>query len=442
MSKIHNNITQGNITKGVFLFFIPIVISAFFQHLYGIVDAIIIGQYLGDVAFAAVGGSASKAIRMFVNFFVGVSAGITVYTSQYYGKNDFSGVKKIIYNGSCSFLVFSLVLAILGIIFCDLYLVAMKTPENTMEFSKIYLNVSLLGITFCVFYNLYSGVFRAMGDAKTPLYVLIFCSLLNIFLDFLLIVFIPMGVLGAAIATVSAQGVSAIILGVILKKRFKNESIEKKLDYKMIADIFKLGIPAGLQSIMYSLSNMLVQSAVNSFGQLTVTAWTAYLSIDCIIDIFLAALGSAAITFVGQNKGAGNVERVKESVWKIILISYGVLIPLVATFMFFRVPLMSLFTDTVEVTELASTFFFVIMPMYLLGVPNSICSQAVRGLGKSFQPMMMTLVGVVGLRFLWVLLIFPMKPTIHFLGICYPISSLMMSVIFIFYYRKEVAKLS
>ncbi len=439
---VKNNITHGNITKEVFLFFIPVVISTFFQHLYGIVDAIIIGQHLGDVAFAAVGGSASKAIRMFINFFVGVSAGVTVYTSQYYGKEDRSGVKKIIYNGSCSFLLFSLVLAILGILFCDPYLMAMKTPENTLEFSKVYLNTSLVGITFCVFYNLYSGVFRAIGDAKTPLYVLIFCSILNIFLDFLLIVFIPMGVFGAALATVSAQGVSAIILGVILHKRFQNEKIEKKLDLKMIQDIFKLGIPAGLQSIMYSLSNMLVQSAVNSFGQLTVTAWSAYLSVDCIIDMFLSALGSTAITFVGQNKGAGNMARVKESVVKIILISYAVLIPLVAVFMLLRVPLMTLFTDTVEVTTLASTFFFIIMPMYLLGVPNSICSQAVRGLGKSFEPMMMTLIGVVGLRFVWVLFAFPMNPTIHFLGICYPLSSFIMSVIFIFYYRREVKKLS
>lgn len=438
---VKNNITQGNITKEVFLFFIPIVISTFFQHLYGIVDAIIIGRYLGDVAFASVGGSSAKAIRMFINFFVGMSAGVTVYTSQYYGKNDFSGVKKIIYNGSCSFLVFSVVLAVLGIVFCDPYLIAMQTPENTMAFSKTYLNTSLVGITFCVFYNLYSGVFRAMGDAKTPLYVLIFCSILNIILDFLLIVFIPMGVFGAALATVSAQGVSAIMLGVILKKRFKNETISKTLDMKMITDIFKLGIPAGLQSIMYSLSNMLVQSAVNSFGQLTVTAWTAYLSVDCIIDMFLTALGSTAITFVGQNKGAGNMERVKESVVKIIGIAYVVLIPLVGIFMLARVPLMSLFTETAEVTTLASTFFFIIMPMYLLGVPNSICSQAVRGLGKSFEPMMMTLVGVVGLRFLWVLFIFPMNPTIHFLGICYPISSCIMSVIFIFYYRKEVKRL-
>lgn len=436
-----NKITHGNISKEVFLFFIPIVISTFFQHLYSIVDGIIIGQNLGDLAFAAVGGSASKAIRLFINFFVGVSAGVTVYASQYYGEGDYNSVKKIIFNGSCAFVIFSIVLAILGLLFCDTYLLAMNTPKSTLELSKIYLNTSLYGIVFCVLYNLFSGVFRAIGDSKTPLYVLMFCSILNIILDLIFVIVIPLGVFGASFATVTAQGISAILLGLILKKRFKDEIIKKELDFTIIKDIFKLGIPAGVQSIMYSISNMLVQSAVNSFGQVTVTAWTAYLNIDGIVDMFLSALGSTTVTFVGQNKGAGNVARVKESVIKIIGISYIVLIPVAGFFILTRVPLLSMFTDTQEVTELASTLFFVVMPMYLLGVPNSICSQAVRGLGKSFEPMIITLVGVVGLRVLWVMFIFPLNPTIHFLGLCYPVSSLIMSVIFVIYYRKEVKEL-
>ena len=437
----HNKITEGNITKEVFLFFIPIVISAFFQHFYTIVDGIIVGRNIGDLAFAAVSGSASKLITLLINFFVGVSAGVTVYTSQYYGKGDETGVKKIIYNGVISFGLLSIFLGAVGMIFSDQYLNIMNTPENTLAHSSVYLNTFLTGLVFCVLYNMFSGIFKALGDAKTPLYVLIVCSILNIGLDVLFVVVLEMGVFGAAFATLLAQGVSAIILGIILYSRFKGYKIPYTLDFSMIGEIFNLGIPAGIQSIMYSLSNMLVQSTVNSFGDITVTAWSAYLKIDSIVDIFVSSIGSTVITFVGQNLGAKNIARVKESVKKIIQIAYVVTIGVVIILVGFRSQLLGMFTETEEVRALASTFFFIIMPMYLIGIPYNICAQAVRGLGKSFEPMIITLIGVVGLRFLWVLVIYPLNPTIHFLGLCYPVSSFIMSIIFVLYYRREIRQL-
>ena len=378
---------------------------------------------------------------MLINFFVGVSAGVTVYTSQFYGKNDINSVKTIIYNGVVSFLAFGIVLSVVGFMFGENYLEMMHTPTETMEYSKTYLYTYLSGLVFCVIYNMFSGVFRALGDSKTPLYALVFCSIVNIILDLVFVIVIKLGVFGVALATVSSQTISALILGHILNKKFKEEKIDKSLDFKIIGDIFKLGIPAGIQSIMYSLSNMLVQSTVNSFGAITVTAWSAYLTIDSIIDVFTSALGSTALTFVGQNKGANNIQRIKESVKKIIIITYAFVLPTIILFMVFRTELLSMFTHTSEVIKVAQTLFFSIMPMYILGIPNYICSQAIRGLGQSFRPMMITLVGVVGLRIIWVLLIFPLNPTIQFLGYCYPVSALIMSVIFVIYYKKEVKKL-
>ena len=436
-----NKIINGNLSKQIFLFFIPLVISSFFQHLYGIVDAVIVGQNIGDLAFAAVGGSASRLITMLINFFVGVSAGVTVYAAQYYGRGDHYSVKKIIYNGAISFVLLGIILSIAGLCFGETYFEMMDTPTQTLDFSKTYLYTFLAGLLFCVLYNLFSGVFRALGDSKTPLYVLIFCSLLNIMLDLLFVVVIKMGVFGVAFATVSAQGISAFILFYILNKKFKDEKIEKKLDFKMIGGIFKLGIPSGLQSIMYSISNILVQSSVNTFGYTTVTAWSAYLTIDSIIDVFTSALGSTALTFVAQNKGAGNIDRIKQSVTKTIIITYIVVLPIMAMFTLFRVSLLHMFTDTDAVIEIAQSLFFVIMPMYFFGVPNYICSQAIRGLGQSFKPMIITLVGVVGLRFLWVLVIFPLYPTIQFLGCCYSVSSIIMSIIFTIYFNKEFKKI-
>ncbi len=438
MSTVKNKITEGNISKEIFFFFIPIVISAFFQHFYSFVDAMIVGQNLGDLAFAAVGGSSAKLITLFINFFVGVSAGITVYTSRFFGSGDMAGVKKIIYNGSVSFILFGIVLSIIALLFGTHYLEVMDTPQNTMDYSKIYLDTFMYGLVFCILYNMFSGVFRALGDAKTPLYVLIFCSFLNIILDLVFVILFKWGVFGVAFATLLAQGLSAFILVFILHRKFRYEEISYSLDFTMIADIYKLGIPAGIQSIMYSLSNMLVQSSVNTFGYITVTAWSAYLKIDSIVDIFVSSLAGTVITFVGQNLGANKIARVKESVIKVILISYSITLILAISFVIFRFPLLDLFKLTPEVTELAASFFFIIMPMYLIGIPYNICAQAVRGLGKSFEPMIITLVGVVGLRFIWVLFIFPLYPNIHFLAACYPVSSFIMTIIFVCYYKKEI----
>lgn len=437
-----NKITEGVIWKEVIYFFIPIVISAFFQHFYTIVDGIIVGKNLGDIAFSAVGGSASKLSVMLINFFVGVSSGITDYASRFYGKQDINSVRKVIYNGSITFIILGLVLSTLGFIFSEQLLSSMNTPIETIAYANTYLRTFLIGLVFCVMYNTLSGVLRAIGDSKTPLYVLVFCSFINIFLDIAFVVFLKWGVFGVAFATMISQAISAIALGVVLYKRLPIEKLALQLDGEMIKEIFRIGIPAGLQSIMYSLSNILVQSAINSFGYLSVTAWAAYVKIDNIVDIFVSSLSSTVITFVGQNLGANKIERVKQSVKQILILSYMITITLVAGFIFFRMNLLGLFTENLEVVRLGANLMFVIMPMYLLGIPYQIFTQALRGLGKSFIPMIITLVGIVGIRVIWVNFIFPLKPTIYFLGICYPVSSFIMTVVFSFYYRNEIHKYS
>ena len=439
MTETRNKITEGVIWKEVIWLFIPIVISAFFQHFYTFVDGMIIGEYLGTTAFSAVGGSAAKIITLLINFFVGVSGGITAYTARYYGSKDFESVKQVIFNGLAFFTVFGITLSIIGIVFSNNILNLMGTPIETFEMSDIYLKTFLYGLVFCIAYNTLAGVLRALGDSKNPLYVLVFCSFVNIGLDLLFVVKFSMGVLGVALATLIAQGISAVLLGIILIKELpKTEKVHLKINLKMIKEICAIGIPAGLQSIMYSLSNILVQSAINGFGFLSVAAWSAYVKIDGIVDIFVSALSSTVITFVGQNLGAGNIDRVKQSVKQIILISYIVTIALMAFFIGFRFDLLSLFTNDQTVIEIGSKLFFIIMPMYLLGIPQSMLIKALQGLGKSFIPMILTLVGVIGVRVLWVLVIFPMNKNILFLAACYPISSFIMSVIFIIYYKKEI----
>lgn len=434
-----NKITEGVIYKEVLWLFIPIVISAFFQHLYTFVDGMIIGEYLGTTAFSAVGGSSSKIITMLINFFVGVSGGITAYTARFCGSKDIEGVKKVIFNGVSFFAILGIILSAVGIIFSDNILSLMSTPVETFELSGVYLRTYLFGLVFCIIYNALTGVLRALGDAKRPLYVLIMCSFINIALDLLFVVKLNMGVAGVAIATLIAQGTSAIILMIMLYKVLpKTQKMKFEISIKMIKEICEIGIPAGLQSIMYSISNILVQSAINGFGYVIVAGWSAYVTIDNIVGMFVSALGVTVITFVGQNLGAGNIERVKQSVKEIIRISYIITIVLMVVFMFFRAELMSLFTNEQEVINIGSKLMFVIMPMHLIGIRQTMLMQALRGLGKSFMPMVLTIIGVIGVRIIWVTFILPMSPNVYFLGACYPISAFIMSVIFTIYYNKEI----
>lgn len=438
--KDKQDMTQGVIYKQVLLFFLPIVAGSFFQHFYSIVDAIVVGRGLGYLEFAAVSGSASKMIVLITNFFLGVSAGITVYASRYYGKKDFVTLKSVIANGLVLFTIIGIVVSAICIIFSDSYLKMMSTPEDTMEHAKNYLNTYLFGMVFCVIYNTLAGVLRALGDAKRPLFVLAICSVLNIVLDILFALVLDFGVIGVALATVISQVVSAIILSKMLWDTLKGtDSYEFKLDKTIIKEISAMGIPSGIQSMMFSFSNMAVQSAVNGFNSITVAGWGAYLKIDSIADVFLSSLANAVTPFVGQNLGAGKIDRMKESMKEIMRISYIMMSIVTVLFLLLRVPLLSLFTDEPEVVEIGAAVMFYILPMYLLGVPQRMYSTAIRAFGKSFGPMWLSLIGVVGLRFLWVYLILPLHPTIFMLGLCYPISSLIMSVIFTIYYKKELA---
>lgn len=437
--------STGVIWKQVLLFFIPLTIGSFFQHFYTLVDAMVVGKGLGTLEFAAVGGSASKLIVLITNFFIGVSVGITSYSARSFGEKNYHKLKGILANGLIFFVIFGALVAAVSILFAPQYLQAMGTPEDTVDLAHAYLTTYLYGIVFCVIYNTLAGVLRAIGDAKTPLYALMFCSILNVVLDVVLALVLRWGVFGVAIATVISQGISAVILGYCLVKKFKILHSEKAytfaFDPTIVKEICAIGIPSGLQSIMFNLSNMAVQSAVNSFSTLTVAGWSAYLKIDGIVDIFLSSLSGTVVPFVGQNFGAKNKARIKESVFTIIGLSYLIVGALVGIFVLLRYPLLSLFSDDPQVVEIGAQITCVVITMYLLDIPNRICSNSLRGIGISFQPMMLTLVGVVGVRFAWVYLVLPINPSILLLGACYPVSSLIMSVIFSLYFRYEYKKM-
>ncbi len=257
------DLTEGVIWKQVFSFFIPLMIGSFFQHFYTMVDAMIVGRGLGTTEFAAVGGSASKVIVLITNFFIGVSVGITSYAARGFGEKDFHKLKSVVMNGLLFFSIFGGLVAGFFLLFAEEYLTLMSTPEDTFSLALTYLKTYLYGIVFCVIYNTLAGIFRAIGDANTPLSVLIFSSLLNIALDVLFALILAWGVFGVALATVIAQGSSALILAYLLRKKIDHSGAYRfQFDATIIKEISALGIPSGLQSMMFSFSNMAVQSAV------------------------------------------------------------------------------------------------------------------------------------------------------------------------------------
>lgn len=436
--KNYNKITEGVIWKEVLLFFFPLVIGAFFQHLYTLVDTMIVGKALGTTELSAVGGSASKFIVLYVNFFIGVSSGITAYASRYFGEKNYQKLNNIIFNGTLFFALFGGVLSFFGILFSPQYFDLMHTPSDSLAEATTYLHTYLYGMVFAVLYNTFSGILRGLGDSKKPLYVLFFCSICNIVLDVIFVFPLKMGVFGIALATVISQGISAVILGYMLWKTVKDfDSTKPQIQLSMVKDIAKIGIPAGCQSIMYSLSNMAVQSGVNGFNDVSVAAWAAFVKLSGIADIFLSSLGSTVMPFVGQNLGAKKLDRVKESLNQIIFISCGILTVVVALFLWQGTYLLGLFTYDQEVIRIGMEIMWVVMPMHLLAVPQQMYSQALRSMGHSFVPMMLTLVGVVGLRLGWVAFVLPIAPSLQLLGACYPVSALLMSVIFAVYYQIE-----
>lgn len=437
---MNNQIVEGVLWKQILRFFFPIILCAFFQHFYIMVDTMIVGKFLGDVELAAVGGSATKLITLLINFFVGVSSGITAYASRYYGAKDYDTLKNTVCSGLVLCVSLGLTLSTLGLVFSGQLLSWMRTPDDTMALAQTYLNTYLIGLLFCVLYNILSGLLRGLGDAKSPLYVLVFCSLCNIVLDLVLVLWLPLGVLGVALATLISQALSVCMLGIALYRRIPHTHTEPQLEWHLVKQISHVGFPAGLQSIMYSLSNIAVQSAINSLSTMAVASWVAYVRLDSIVDMFVSALAATVVTFVGQNLGAGRFDRVTQAVNQTLLISYGMIGALVGLLLAFRVPMLSLFSNSAEVVDMGAQLMWIVMPMYLLAIPHQIYAQALRGLGKSILPTVLTMVGVVGLRCLWVYGVFPSYDSIYALAVCYPVSALILSVGFTGYYRYEIKR--
>lgn len=440
-----SELTEGPIGKQLLRFFFPILFGTFFQQLYNTIDAIVVGRFVSSNALAAVGGSSGMIVNLIVGFFVGLTAGASVIVSQFFGSGDRAKVSKSIHTIYGFSIVGSICISILGYLLSPDLLKLLNTPADIFEDSLVYLRVFLLGIIFVFIYNTGSSLLRALGDSRRPLIYLIICCLVNIVLDILFVIVFKQGVLGVAIATLIAQAISAVLVtnALLRAKDLCDFSLrEIRIDWDTLKNQLYIGFPGGVQSSMYSLSNMILQTAVNSIGTDAAAAWTTVGKLDGIYWMIGGSLGTAITTFVGQNYGAGKPERVKKSVSIGLGMYFAFAIVCVTILMAFQYPLFSIFTDNKVVLDIACSTFSIMAPFYITFGFIEIYSCALRGMGDAIIPMIMTMLGICGFRILWILLVFPHNPTMETISWNYPISWILTSTFFIFYYRWKIRKIT
>lgn len=430
-------IVEGVIWKQLLIYFFPILLGTFFQQLYNTVDAVVVGNYLGKEALAAVGGATGTIINLLVGFFVGLSSGATVVISQYFGSGDEEGVSRAVHTSIALSLAGGIFLTFVGIFGARWALEMMGTTADVIGGATDYMRIYFAGVIMNLLYNMSSGILRAIGDSRRPMIYLIICCLVNIVLDILFVGFMHMGVAGAAIATISSQAVSAILtMRALMRTEECYKFVIKKLrvDFPLLGRILRIGFPAGIQSMMYSISNLLIQANINALGTDTMAAWTAFGKVDSIIWMVMGAFSVSVTTFVGQNWGAGKVDRVKTS------IRTGMVVELLSTLIMSGVILLTgqhlirLFTQDEGVIAISLMIMHCNVPLYVSFVPIDLLSGGMRGMGNSLAPMLIICFGVCIFRVVWLFTAVPLNNNIITIVLSYPISWILTSIVMISYY--------
>lgn len=438
MQKKTVQITEGVIWKQLLMFFFPILLGTFFQQLYNTVDTIIVGRFVGTQALAAV-GSTSSLISLINGFFIGLSTGASVVISQHYGAGDRFGVKKAMVTNTVLAVILG-IFAVLAGVFCSPWLLRLiKTPQTCVDDAVLYARIYFSGAAATVIYNMGSGILRAMGDSKRPLYFLVVTCFSNIILDLLFVVVLKMGIGGVAVATVLSQYISAILVIISvfrLPEDIRPDPRTAAPDPLLLRRILLIGLPAGLQFITFDLSNLLVQAGINSFGDITVAAWAAFSKADCLTWMISGAFGVSITTFVGQNFGAQKYDRIRQSVRVCLCMSIATQLVLSILTLLLRKFILGIYTTDLDVIRVGAYAMLWIVPFNALFMFVEVFAGTMRGTGYSIMPTVITGVCICAFRVLWVLTAVARRHTIEMLCITYPLSWLLASLVFLVAYLR------
>ena len=440
MTKTHQAVdtTQGVIWKQLLAFFFPLLLGTFFQQLYNTVDTVVVGRFVGTTALAAV-GSTSVIANLTVGIFTGLSSGAVVAIAQRYGARMDMEVYRSVHTAMLLSVVVGAFFTVVGYLLTPWALRAMDTTEEALPGAILYLRIYFLGMIPNVIYNMGTGVLRAVGDSKRPLFFLIAASLCNIVLDLVLVLVFHMGVLGVAIATVFSQVLSAVLVVLSLTaaagETYHLSLRQLAFHAQPLKSIMVIGVPTALQSVMYSFSNIVIQASINSFGTDAVAAWTAYGKMDVLFWMTLTAMSQALTTFTGQNYGARKYDRLRQGVRVSTAMTAGFTLVISIAMVLLARPILLIFTSDPDVLEIGVTMVQFLAPCYITYILVELLPGAIRGAGKSMVPMLISVFGVCALRLLWLFTAVPAHHTIETVEMSYPITWVITSLSLLIYYR-------
>lgn len=432
------DLTKGSIVKAIILFSVPLLIGNLFQQLYNAVDSYVVGNYVGKVALAAVGAS-TPIINMLIGFFMGISTGAGVVIAQFFGAGDLSKMKKAIHNSIALTLVIGVVLTVIGLTFNDPILKAIGVPSDVFSEASTYLSIYFWSLIFVMIYNMGSGILRSVGDSKRPLYFLIFSSVINIVLDFLFVKKFGFGVAGAGYATLIAQAISAIMVMYVLMKTEDSYKVvlkDIKFDKEILLKIIKIGLPTGFQQSIVSLSNVIVQSYINIYGASVIAGYSVTIKIDGFVNLPLQAFNMAITTFVGQNIGAKQYNRVKKGAYITTFLAMVTIGFFVVIMYFFGRDFIALFNQEKDVIDAGRLMQLTFLPFYIFLPINQVINGVLRGAGRSAVPMYVMIFSFVFLRQIYLFLVTKVTSDVVYVFLGWPTTWVVCSLIFIVYFFK------
>ncbi|MBR3293418.1 MAG: MATE family efflux transporter [Oscillospiraceae bacterium] len=433
------DLTQGVVWKKLLLFFLPIAAGTCIQQLYNTVDGLIVGRFVGTAALASVGGSAAQIINLLIGFFVAITSGASVVIAQVYGAGRTRDVQLATGNAIAVFSLLGLLLMVFGLIASPAMLRLLQTPADTMDGSTLYLRICFIGVPFVLVLNMESNMLRAVGDSVSPFFYMVAACFANIVLDAVFVVLFHWGIAGVAAATVASQILNTALLTYKLwhtGEAYRLHFQEIRLRGVYLANMLRLGIPAGLQSSMYAVSNMIIQVGVNSLGTVVVASWAMTSKTDGIFWAVSNALGAAITSFVGQNLGAGRKDRVKLCVKQGLILSGIITVVLRALIMLLAKPLLHILTHDQAVIDTTYEMMTYFVPYYFTWTLIEVLSAVLRGAGDAVRPVVIIGLGICLFRIIWIGTLFLYFHTLPVLCLCYTASWTLTSLVMLLYFRK------
>lgn len=431
MKKYEMNMAEGSILKNLVFFSVPLILSSVLQLLFNAADIVIVGRFDGDTALAAV-GSTTSLIHLILNIFIGYSTGASVVISRYFGAGNETATKKAVSTSITTACLFGIIVMVLGITVSRTLLELMNTPGNVIDGAATYMKIYFIGVPALMLYNFGSGVLRAIGDTKRPLAYLTVAGIINVILNLIFVIKFHMGVAGVALATTISQTVSAACVVICLIKTKECYGIDIKslrIHKKEFLQMTKIGLPAGIQGSLFSISNVIVQSSINAFGSLAVAGNSAAQSVEGFVYVILNSIAQGCLTFTGQNFGAGKAQRIKKGTLTCLALELVVVFSISIVVLAMGNTVLGFYTDKPEAISIGFGRLSVICFTYFLCGFNEVVVSHLRGLGCSALPTAVSVFGICGVRILYILTVYKYLGTLESLYVVYPLSWIVSFII-------------